>query len=593
MSRVRPRPFLTPLRQDFCGSDEVRFSFSQAWQDIFVLVALDGLKGGRYLEIGAGDPRNINNTYLLEKYFDWTGLSLDIDPSSIRSYRLRRENPCFLVDACRTDFIEFLKQAKFGNRLDYLQVDIEPSTNSLIALENFMKSGLRPRVVTFETDFYDESTPNDVSEQVRQRSRELMKIHGYQLVAGDIGNLSAADPFEDWYVDPIQVNMGRLRKLTSLPNEPRAGEVALFEGPHIIATELYDGQGLGNQLWAYVVTRIAALKQNFDFGIGGVKNFKAKSFIDLDFGLIPHGGSTNEGGPPLKLPRSLMHYYSECKMTDISSGLDVSREDKKIWTLPPGTKIDGNFQSYEYIRGHEDTVRSWIQIKPNENNTSIEDEETCLIHIRGGDFKNLKYTAIGKNYYIKAIEYIKCEFGVGKFIAITDDPDHALSLLPKDVEIRSSILSSSKGELKARHHIGSDLEGDFLSLMQAKYLVISNSSFSWWAAFLNTRRLVVIAPKFWSAFNSNSKLWSTAEIITPGFLYMDSKGDLFSAEECVRENHLQPDDRKHQLSGGTSKLTTLPRYVNKKLGFFSYIIRYRIFTVFIEGRNQLKKLWNS
>ena len=43
-------------------------------QDIFVLSMLNGKKNGIYVEIGADKPKVINNSYLLESVFDWSGV---------------------------------------------------------------------------------------------------------------------------------------------------------------------------------------------------------------------------------------------------------------------------------------------------------------------------------------------------------------------------------------------------------------------------------------------------------------------------------------------------------------------------------------
>jgi hypothetical protein len=53
----------------------------------------------------------------------------------------------------------------------------------------------------------------------------------------------------------------------------------------MIGTELYRGQGFGNQLWVYATLRSLAIDQNLDFSIIGSHRFKGKDFIDLDFGL--------------------------------------------------------------------------------------------------------------------------------------------------------------------------------------------------------------------------------------------------------------------------------------------------------------------
>jgi len=51
----------------FHGYDKITKNYSQSWQDIFILTALNGKRNGMYLEIGAQDCAIKNNTYLLEK----------------------------------------------------------------------------------------------------------------------------------------------------------------------------------------------------------------------------------------------------------------------------------------------------------------------------------------------------------------------------------------------------------------------------------------------------------------------------------------------------------------------------------------------
>jgi len=42
----------------------------------------------------------------------------------------------------------------------------------------------------------------------------------------------------------------------------------------MIATRFYNGQGLGNQLWAYVVTRTIALDLGYEYGIMSPEKFR-------------------------------------------------------------------------------------------------------------------------------------------------------------------------------------------------------------------------------------------------------------------------------------------------------------------------------
>ena len=47
-------------------------------QEKFVIDILKGKKNGYYVELGAAHYSNGNNTYLLEKDYDWKGVSFEI-----------------------------------------------------------------------------------------------------------------------------------------------------------------------------------------------------------------------------------------------------------------------------------------------------------------------------------------------------------------------------------------------------------------------------------------------------------------------------------------------------------------------------------
>jgi len=64
----------------------------------------------------------------------------------------------------------------------------------------------------------------------------------------------------------------------------------------MIVNELYNGSGLGNQLWRYTVTRVIALNNGYEFGIMNSHKFKAPNIMNLDFGKEVIGGTGPEGG---------------------------------------------------------------------------------------------------------------------------------------------------------------------------------------------------------------------------------------------------------------------------------------------------------
>jgi len=69
----------------------------------------------------------------------------------------------------------------------------------------------------------------------------------------------------------------------------------------MLVTELWNGQGLGNQLHCYVATRCIAGILGYDFGIHHPERFKGWGlFPNLDMGATVTGGYTSvEGQPPV------------------------------------------------------------------------------------------------------------------------------------------------------------------------------------------------------------------------------------------------------------------------------------------------------
>jgi hypothetical protein len=243
MSTISQKWLYTPdmadnLKFKFKGSNKITQNYSQAFQDLFVLSMLDGKKNGIFLEIGAHKPIDNNNTFLLENIFGWSGVSIDIDPMHIDDWKVARPSSNLVIaDALRLDYNEilhslcenkshknnlrhliesFFKSESTNNRIDYLQIDIDPSINTLKVLNRIPLDRFRFSVITFETDVYARDF------RAQAESRSLLLGHGYELVAPDVSVLyepisNSPIPFEDWWVDPAVIGRDKIKLLTSMP----------------------------------------------------------------------------------------------------------------------------------------------------------------------------------------------------------------------------------------------------------------------------------------------------------------------------------------------------------------------------------------
>ena len=120
----------------------------------------------------------------------------------------------------------------------------------------------------------------------------------------------------------------------------------------------------------------------------------------------------------------------------------------------------------------------------------IDNENSVAIHIRRGDYLsakvNNKYPIYGMKYVDEAINILeRLESNLTYFI-FTDDPKWAKNNIKVDQEItivsRKSILPWLDMELMSK----------------CKHNIISNSTFSWWAAYRNLNpNKKIICPKKW------------------------------------------------------------------------------------------------
>ena len=167
--------------------------YSEVGQDLFVLDSLKYKKDGFYIELGSNDPICNNNTFVLERKYGWKGISFEIDSDFVSSFNFKRQNHCVECDATSFDYLKYFKENNVPSRVDYLQVDIDPSLNSLAALKRLPFSEYRFSTITFEHDRYSSG------DAVMLESRDFLSSWGYEL---RIPNVKNGDrDFEDWWVD--------------------------------------------------------------------------------------------------------------------------------------------------------------------------------------------------------------------------------------------------------------------------------------------------------------------------------------------------------------------------------------------------------
>ncbi len=136
--------------------------------------------------------------------------------------------------------------------------------------------------------------------------------------------------------------------------------------------------------------------------------------------------------------------------------------------------IDYYFQDEKWFKKYEQDIRRLF-------GEGIAYTDKVAIHIRRGDYiNNPFYVDLWKDgYYGRA----KRLFPNEKFLVFSDDIEYCKSQLGRD------IYDFSEGHIE---------EEDLKLMASCKHQIIANSSFSWWAAYLNPNpNKKVIYPKQW------------------------------------------------------------------------------------------------
>ena len=202
----------------FKGSNKIKKNYSQTYQDMFVLAALDGKTNGTYVEIGAGDPFHNNNTALLETEFGWKGVSLEILQEEVDKFTSARKNLAFCQDAVATDYRAFLRKVNLGNEIDYLQLDCDPPSNTYAILLAIPFDEYKFATITYEHDYYADETKS-----YRDKSRKYLQEQGYELV---VTNISADknSSYEDWWVHPDLVSKETIERMRNACDRTKKAE---------------------------------------------------------------------------------------------------------------------------------------------------------------------------------------------------------------------------------------------------------------------------------------------------------------------------------------------------------------------------------
>lgn len=169
--------------------------------------------------------------------------------------------------------------------------------------------------------------------------------------------------------------------------------------------------------------------------------------------------------------------------------------DKSLLKKRKDVYFEGYFQTEKYFKDYRKELLKDFSLKTKLNDLNkqmleqIKSANSVSIHVRHGDYLNLQnvYKICSLDYYQKAIDYICQNTENPHFYIFSDDIEWVQENFKLQFPFTIVDINSSD-------------EGYFdLELMKhCKHNIIANSSFSWWAGWLNENpNKIIMSPKIW------------------------------------------------------------------------------------------------
>ena len=239
----------------------------------------------------------------------------------------------------------------------------------------------------------------------------------------------------------------------------------------------YSGR-LGNQMFQYATLKAIALKNHYEFTLpnhtqikpDGCFDFTNNKWIEFKLDLFD--------GFDIICPISnntLLNQYQEQSFNF----------EPEIFSISDNTSIEGYFQSYKYFDNFKQEILKDFTFKPSILDKCLKEISKHLnpvaTHIRRGDYVNHpSFWNITPEYIQEAFNYFTDDEYT--FLIFSDDIEWCKQIFPEGV-----IFVEGNNQFE-----------DLCLMSLCDHNIISNSSYSWWGAYLNQNtNKKVIAPKNW------------------------------------------------------------------------------------------------
>ena len=194
------------------------------------------------------------------------------------------------------------------------------------------------------------------------------------------------------------------------------------------------------------------------------------------------------------IPQKMAQNIGEAGVQEYSNGYD-----RRLALKTHPKVINGYFQTYRWASQVITELRNEFRLV-SESQWLIEEKQRAMntaflaIHVRRGDYDNLRDTfgVLSADYYLAALQQLECLGKAWDEVWVFSD----------DIEAAKTVLAPVLGDYFVRFVLPPPEAGSgpFESIKLfgfARFAIIANSTFSWWASFLSTSVEIVVAPNKW------------------------------------------------------------------------------------------------
>lgn len=299
-------------------------------------------------------------------------------------------------------------------------------------------------------------------------------------------------------------------------NSGANADMLLSKSPPVILETMF---GLGNQLFQYAASYAIARKRNSDLYICLKKSDVPLRYLNLPTSIKSNSYDRSYGLGMFKIPHDKLLIKPDgssvsCEsLISTSNNLIFTANDEAVVKCEIPTdrmvKIHGFFESEIFFHQYKEELlqkfvlddEKAIEKETEEILREIEETESICVHVRRGDFAKDKARKLPDSYYIEAMTLIEKKISKKPnrtFFVFSDDITSVIEDFHKTINVdKKHDVVFVSNENFSRFH-------DLFLMTKCKHLIMANSTFSWWAAYLNRYNgKIVIAPipKFKDTYN--------------------------------------------------------------------------------------------